>query len=132
MVGIHKAAYKQYSKDPEAWGCKLRFSWDGSSAHTSAVDEIDLLPEQIVQPPAGSPDLQRAVESPFSVIKRTFKSRLATDPRVKSIATAVKLLESVVADVVTTEYIRAIIDDLSNTWRSVIERRGDWAEKAHR
>ena len=131
-VDIHKAAFKEYVKDPAAWGYKLRFSWDGSSAHTSAQPDIDLLPPQIVLPPAGSADLQRAVETPFSLIKKSFKRRLAVEPRVRSVAQAVKLLAEVVEDVVTPEYVRSIIGSLPSTWLSVIEHGGDWAERAYR
>lgn len=127
-VDLHKAASAEYRKDPAAWGFKLRFSWDSASAHNSAErDMLDLLPEQIVKPPARSPDLQRPVENMHHAIHKEFTKRLSADHRIADVAAMIRLLHRVAKDVVTIEKVRKLIDGLPDTYRSVIERGGDWA-----
>jgi hypothetical protein len=125
-------ARREYRKDPAAFGNKLRFSWDGASAHKAARDMIALLPEQFVDPPAHSPDLQRAVETPHSRIHKMFIKRLSVDPRIHSVQAAIKLLLEVAKDACDAKYIRKLYDSLPNTYRSILENKGNWAEKKYR
>lgn len=131
-LGVRKAAWKEFSKEPEAFGHILRFSWDSASAHKSALPDINLLPEQFIRPPARSPDAQRVVESPHHLIHKAFDKRLAADPRIDTVEKAVRLLERVAHDVVTPEYIQKLVNSLRGTYNNIVERGGNWAEKAYR
>lgn len=86
-----------------------------------------MLPEQIVKPPARSPDFQRAVENMHHAIHQEFNKRLAADRRIADVGAMIKLLHRVVKDVVTKEKVQTLVDGLPDTYRSVIEKGGDWA-----
>lgn len=129
---LHKAAHEEFRKAPADFGYQLRFSWDSASAHKAAEHDIGLLAEQLVKPPVRSPDLQRPVEDPHSIIHREFKKRLASDRRIQTVADAVKLLQQVARDTVTKEYVRKLIDGLPDTYRSIIQNKGDWAAQGRR
>ena len=129
---IHAAAYKLYCNHKAAFGHQLRFSWDGASAHKSAAPDLDILPEQRAELPARSPDCHRVVETPHHMLHETFRKRLRQDPRVTTVKEAIKLLEKVAVDVITPEYIQALVDGMPDTYRSIIKRKGDWAEKKYR
>lgn len=124
-----RAAYKEH---PESFGCKLRFSWDGASAHKAAEQDLPLLTGQLVKPPAHSPDLQRVIEIAHSWIHEEFEKRLAADGRVKTVDAALDLLERVAPDVVTTKKLRKLVEGMRETYKSVIKNKGDWADKRHR
>jgi hypothetical protein len=51
---------------------------------------------------------------------------------VRTVKDAIKLLQKVSTDVITKDYIRKLVDGMPNTYRSVIKRGGDWAEKKYR
>jgi hypothetical protein len=129
---VRDAAQASFKNNPAKWGWQVRFSWDGLRAHESAEPDLQLSDDQLVKPPPKSPDLQRAVEDPHSMIHRQFKKRLAADRQVRSVTDAVKLLKNVVEDVVTRKYVRNLISGLPETYRSVIERGGDWAGQGRR
>jgi hypothetical protein len=124
-----RAAYKEH---PESFGCKLRFSWDGASAHKAAEKDLPLLPGQLLKPPAHSPDLQRAIEIPHNLIHQEFAKRLADDGRVNTVKAALELLLRVVPDVITKKKVRKLVEGLPDTYRSIIKNKGDWADKRHR
>jgi len=131
-TNIHTVAYQLYSKDKAAFGNHLRFSWDHCSAHKSAEPDLALLPEQIVDLPKRSPDLHRVIESPHSRLHGAFRKALRADPRVRTVKDAIKLLQKVATDVITKDYIQKLVDGMPNTYRSVVQRGGDWAEKKYR
>lgn len=117
---------------PDRFGFKLRFSWDGASAHKSAEPDLSLLPDQLLRPPAHSPDIQRVIERPHSWIRKEFNKRLCHDTRVKTVAQAIKLLRRTVEDVVTKKKIRKLIDGMPQVYKDVIAHGGDWANKRWR
>ena len=129
---VRDAAREQMQKHRAEFGYKLRFSWDNLRAHKSTEPDLEVQEDRLIKPPPKSPDLQRAVETPHAVIHREFKKRLAADRRVQSVTDAVDLLQRVVKDVVTVDHVRKLIDGLPETYRSVIERGGDWAAQGHR
>lgn len=129
---IHHIAYDLFRRDPAEWGHQLRFSWDHASAHDAALPDIDLLPEQVLDIPVRSPDIHRVVESPHSIIHRTFVKRLAQDPRTTTVTQAIKLLQLVAEETVTKAYIQKLVKALPKTFWSIIENRGDWADKPFR
>ena len=131
-VAIHKVAHEQLRADPAAFGAKLRFSWDSASAHKSAEPDIDILPEQLVKPPVRSPDFQRPVEDTFSIVKREFNKRFASDPRVNTVKKAVKLLNRVVDEKVTPELIKKLVEGLPATYRDVVAKGGQLARQGRR
>lgn len=131
-VAIHQTAHDQFRKDPAAFGSHLRFSWDSASAHISAEQDIDILPEQLVKPPVRSPDFQRPVEDTFSIVKREFNKRFASDPRVNTVKKAVGLLKRVVDEKVTPRLIKKLVDGLPATYRDVLAKGGQLAGQGHR
>lgn len=131
-VAIYKVAHEQLRADPDAFGAKLRFSWDSASAHNSAEPDIDILPEQLVKPPVRSPDFQRPVEDTFSIVKREFNKRFASDPRVDTVKKAVKLLNRVVDEKVTPGLIKKLVGGLPATYRDVVAKGGQLAGQGRR
>jgi len=129
---VRDEARTLYLKHKQEFGMQLRFSWDGLRAHSSTEPDLEVAEDQLVKPPPKSPDLQRAVEDAHAMIHREFKKRMAADRRVRSVTDAVLLLQRVVKDVVTQKYVRKLVDGLPETYRSVIERGGDWAGQGHR
>lgn len=129
---MRRKAHSLFCKRPQDFGFALRFSWDGASGHKSAEEDMTILREQIVHPPAKSPDIQRAIENPHSVIHREFNKRLSADRRIKCVADAVELLKKVVKDKVDIEHVRPLIDGLPETYRNIVLRHGDWAERGRR
>lgn len=125
-------ARKDYREHPDRFGYKLRFSWDGASAHNSAERDLSLLPGQLLRPPARSPDIQRVIEIPHSLIKKEFNKRLCSDTRVKSVAQAIRLLRHTVQDVVTEKLIKSLVNSLPQVYKDVIAHGGDWADKRWR
>ena len=128
-MAIHRAAYTLYKRDPAAWGNHLRFSWDNASAHTAALADIDLLPEQWVELPAHSPDLHMVIERPHAWIKDAFAKELAAKPSIKSAKRGIGALRAFVEKQVTPDRIKKLIDALPETYISVIANNGDWADK---
>lgn len=110
-TAIHAVAHKLYAANPAAWGYQLRFSWDHCSAHEAARDDIDLLPEQVLDRPARSPDTHRVVETPHSLLHSKFKERLSRNPRIKDVTDAIRLLKQVAKDVCTPKYIQHLCAD---------------------
>lgn len=129
---MRRQAGAAFAKQPDEFGHKLRFSWDSASAHKSAEPDLSILPEQILKPPAHSPDLQRAVEVPHSWIHKEFNKRLCEDGRVHTVKAAIDLLKRVASDVVTQNKIKKLVKGLPNTYKSVIAKGGDWADKRWR
>jgi hypothetical protein len=132
IEAMRRTAAKLFSARPKDFSFALRFSWDGASGHTAAEQDLSILAEQIVHPPAHSPDLQRPVESPHSVIHKEFNKRLCADRRIKTVSAAIQLLKQVVKDKVDVEHIRPLIDRLPETYMDIVEAHGNWAQRRHR
>lgn len=123
---IHRAATAACSKDPAAWGYHVRFSWDHASAHDSALDDIDILPEQLLDRPTRSPDLHRVIETPFSEINKVFHKKWDRNPAMATVPQAIQLLYASAKKVCTPEYIQALCNALPKTYTDCIRRGGDW------
>jgi hypothetical protein len=51
---------------------------------------------------------------------------------VRTVKAAIDLLKKVAEEVVTPKYIRSLVDSMPKTYRSIVERKGDWADKKYR
>lgn len=129
---MRRKAHSLFCKRPQDFGFALRFSWDGASGHKAAEPDLTILREQIVHPPAKSPDLQRAIEIPHSIIHREFNKRLSADRRYKTVKDAVRLLKKVVKDKVKEKTIRKLVDGLPATYMDIVQKHGDWAGQGRR
>lgn len=91
-----------------------------------------MLPDQVAELPARSPDLQRVIESPHNLLHNAFRKRLRENANVRTVMEAIPLLKKVAKEVITHKYIRSLIKGMPNTYLSVEKRKGDWAEKPYR
>lgn len=132
LTAVIKDARAAYRKHPDRFAFHLRFSWDGASAHNSAEADLPILAEQLLKPPAHSPDLQRCIEIPHSWVKTEFNQRLCADRRIKSVKDGIKLLHSVVKKAVTKPKVRNLVKGMRETYRSIVAKKGDWADKRRR
>lgn len=126
------ASYNLYRRDPALFNYALMFSWDHCSAHESSLPDIDILPEQLLDIPPRSPDVHLVPEDAHSMIHRTFEKRLRDDERVHSVASAMRLLQKVADNVITAEYVKALVDKLPHTLRAIVEKKGDYVSKRYR
>jgi hypothetical protein len=129
---LHVVSYNLYRRDPAKYGYALRFSWDHCSAHESALPDIDILPEQLLDIPARSPDVHLVPEDAHSMIHHTFRKRLREDARVNTVDSAVRLLRQVADDVITPDYIQKLVDKLPHTLEAIVEKKGDYVAKRYR
>ena len=91
-----------------------------------------MLPDQVAELPARSPDLHRVIESPHNLLHNAFRKRLRENANVRTVMEAVTLLKKVANEVITRKYIRNLVKGMRDTYLSVEERKGDWAEKPYR
>jgi len=132
LAAVIQAARAAYLKHPDRFGFHLRFSWDSASAHNSAEQDLPILAEQLLKPPAHSPDLQRCIEIPHSWVRKEFNQRLCADRRVKTVKAGIRLLRQVVKDVVTKPKVQKLVKTMRKTYRSIVANKGDWADKRRR
>ena len=132
MTAIISNARAAYRKHPDRFGFHLRFSWDSASAHTSSELDLPILPDQLLKPPAHSPDLQRCIEIPHAWIRKEFNQRLCADRRIKTVKAGIQLLKAVVKDAVTKYKVRKLVEGMPATYENIIDKKGDWADKRHR
>ena len=91
-----------------------------------------MLPDQVAELPARSPDLHRVIESPHNLLHNAFRKRLRENANVRTVMEAVTLLKKVANEVITRKYIRSLVKGMRDTYPSVEERKGDCAEKPYR
>ena len=132
LTAVIQDARAAYRRHPDRFGFHLRFSWDGASAHKSTTADLPILAEQLLRPPAHSPDLQRSIEIPHAWVKKEFNKRLCADRRIKTVKAGIELLKKVVKDVVTQTKVRKLVKGMPKTYQSVKANKGDWADKRRR
>lgn len=132
LTAVIKDARAAYRKHPDRFGFHLRFSWDAASAHNSAEADLPILAEQLLKPPAHSPDLQRCIEIPHSWVRKEFNQRLCADRGIKTVRAGIRLLKKVVKGMVTKTKVRKLVKGMPDTYRSIVAKKGDWADERRR
>lgn len=129
---VHADVWKDYKRDPAAYGNRLTFSYDHASFHDAAEDQLDILPEQRAPLSPVSPDMHRVPEILIRRLKALYYKRLSRDPKVRTPEQARNLLLEVASEVVTKEAVAKLVKAIPKTLESIIQEGGNWAAKGLR